>query len=79
MLLFTGSLNYNSATFEILFTPYNNTCSDRYLFRLLILIIDSEVWPTYSIELHLILFGEITNIALIIRADVLITISCPMS
>ena len=79
MILFTGALDYNSATFAVLFSTYNNTCSDGYMVRLLILIFDSTVWSTYSNVLHVVLNSEIANIVVIIRADVQIKISCPMS
>jgi hypothetical protein len=47
--------------------------------RLLILIFDSTVRSTYSNVLHVVLNSEIANIAVIIRADKQIKISCPMT
>ena len=67
MILITGVLNYSYANFEVLFPTY----------RLLILIFDNTVWSAYSNVLHVVLNSAIANIAVIIRADVQITLSCP--
>jgi len=79
MILFTAGINYNSTTFSVLFPTYNNTCSDRCKVRLLIWFFHRAVRSTHSNVLHVVLNSEIANMFLIIRADVQIKISCPMS
>ena len=56
-------LSYNSATVAVLFPTYSNTCSDRYVVRLLTVVFDSGVRATYSNVLHVMLNSEIANIA----------------
>jgi len=54
-LPFPMGISYSSATFALPFPTYINTCSDRYVVRLLNLNFFKEMWSTYSNELHMLL------------------------
>jgi len=70
---------YNSATVAVLLPTFNNTCSDRYMVRLLTLIFGSGVWSTCSNELHMVLNRGISKIAVIFRAAVQFVVRGTMS
>jgi hypothetical protein len=70
--------SYISATVAILFPTYSNTCSDRYVFKLLTWICDSAVWSVYSNVLNMVLNSGIAKIAVTIIGDRQSVVSGPI-
>jgi len=79
LVIFPSSLSYNYVALAVLFPTYSNTCSDRWVVRLLTLIFDSTVCSTYNKVLHVVLNIGNAKFVVIIRGDVQIVVTGPIS